>query len=42
MNKDWAKDESSLLEDRKIQMLINIIISKFAFFTELINDFLTT
>jgi len=23
-------------------MLINIIISKFAFFTELINDFLTT
>jgi hypothetical protein len=32
MTKGWAKDEGSLLEGRKIQMLINIIISKFGSF----------
>jgi len=42
MNKDWAKDENNLLDDRKVQMLINIMVSKFSSFTELVNDFLST
>ena len=42
MNKDWAKEEGSLLEDRKIQMLINIIIAKFGSFHDLVSDFLAS
>lgn len=31
MNKDWSQNEGSLLEDKKVQMLINIIVQKFTF-----------
>lgn len=41
MNKDWAKSEADLLEDRKIQMMLNIIMTKFASLQEITNDFLS-